>query len=263
MTRRSGSPTPTDPHPQAADARRPGLRQLLAAVHARRRVDPVHELLRRRLRRRDLGDPAGRNGDPRLSRRTATLLQRRRPGARPVPDGVHALARRRREDGDLRLVGRRIARATDLAARLQGWEPDWSPTGDRIAFASEVFMDRPAPSLYTVRPTAWVSRRSRIRRFRTRTCEPATPRTAGRSSSSPTGATATSAARPVRRPGLGRNAEAGAPAVRRVRSPLGNGADAAPDELGPVRDAALHGRRAAVRLRSGAGGRRSVRVTHS
>ncbi len=37
--------------------------------------------------------------------------------------------------------------------RLQGWGPDWSPTGERIAFASEVFMDRPAPSLFTVLPT--------------------------------------------------------------------------------------------------------------
>ena len=68
--------------------------------------------------------------------------------------------------------------------------------------------------------------------------------------------------RPVRRPGIGRHPEAGAPAVRRVRSPLGNRADAARDELAPVRDAALHGRRATVRLRSGAGGHRSVRPTH-
>ena len=37
--------------------------------------------------------------------------------------------------------------------RLQGWGPDWSPTGERIAFASQVFMDRPAPSLFTVLPT--------------------------------------------------------------------------------------------------------------
>ena len=36
--------------------------------------------------------------------------------------------------------------------RLQGWYPDWSPKGGRIAFTSEVFWDRPAPSLYTVRP---------------------------------------------------------------------------------------------------------------
>jgi Tol biopolymer transport system component len=36
--------------------------------------------------------------------------------------------------------------------RLQGWYPDWSPRGGRIAFTSEVFWDRPAPSLYTVRP---------------------------------------------------------------------------------------------------------------
>jgi Tol biopolymer transport system component len=36
--------------------------------------------------------------------------------------------------------------------RLEGWAPDWSPTGRRIAFASYVFWDRPAPSLYTVHP---------------------------------------------------------------------------------------------------------------
>lgn len=36
--------------------------------------------------------------------------------------------------------------------RLQGWNPDWSPLRGRILFASEVFFDRPAPSLYSVRP---------------------------------------------------------------------------------------------------------------
>jgi Tol biopolymer transport system component len=36
--------------------------------------------------------------------------------------------------------------------RLQGWGPDWSPAGDRIVFASEVFSDRPAPRLFTVGP---------------------------------------------------------------------------------------------------------------
>jgi Tol biopolymer transport system component len=36
--------------------------------------------------------------------------------------------------------------------RLEGWAPDWSPTGRRIAFSSYVFWDRPAPRLYTVRP---------------------------------------------------------------------------------------------------------------
>jgi Tol biopolymer transport system component len=36
--------------------------------------------------------------------------------------------------------------------RLLGWLPDWSPTGGAIAFASEVFFDRPAPALYAVRP---------------------------------------------------------------------------------------------------------------
>jgi Tol biopolymer transport system component len=35
---------------------------------------------------------------------------------------------------------------------LEAWAPDWSPTGRRIAFASNVFWDRPAPSLFTVRP---------------------------------------------------------------------------------------------------------------
>lgn len=37
--------------------------------------------------------------------------------------------------------------------RLEGWQPDWSPTGERIAFASHIFMDRPAPSVFTVLPT--------------------------------------------------------------------------------------------------------------
>ena len=36
------------------------------------------------------------------------------------PDGVHALARRRREDGDLRLVCHRIERATGLAGQAAG-----------------------------------------------------------------------------------------------------------------------------------------------
>jgi TolB protein len=36
--------------------------------------------------------------------------------------------------------------------RLEGWQPDWSPTGRRIAFASDIFFDRPAPSLFTVHP---------------------------------------------------------------------------------------------------------------
>jgi hypothetical protein len=35
---------------------------------------------------------------------------------------------------------------------LEAWSPDWSPTGSRIAFASYVFFDRPAPALFTVRP---------------------------------------------------------------------------------------------------------------
>jgi Tol biopolymer transport system component len=38
-------------------------------------------------------------------------------------------------------------------ARLQGWWPDWSPTGERILFTSEVFYDRPSPALYSVRPS--------------------------------------------------------------------------------------------------------------
>jgi Tol biopolymer transport system component len=35
---------------------------------------------------------------------------------------------------------------------LQGWWPDWSPTGRRIVFTSQVFQDRPSPRLFTVRP---------------------------------------------------------------------------------------------------------------
>jgi Tol biopolymer transport system component len=36
--------------------------------------------------------------------------------------------------------------------RLQGWWPDWSPTGRRIVFGSQIFGDRPAPRVFTVRP---------------------------------------------------------------------------------------------------------------
>ncbi len=36
--------------------------------------------------------------------------------------------------------------------RLQGWLPDWAPRGGTILFSSEIFFDRPAPSLYSVRP---------------------------------------------------------------------------------------------------------------
>ena len=35
--------------------------------------------------------------------------------------------------------------------RLQGWWPDWSPTGRRIVFTSQVFGDRPSPRIFTVR----------------------------------------------------------------------------------------------------------------
>jgi Tol biopolymer transport system component len=36
--------------------------------------------------------------------------------------------------------------------RLQAWWPDWSPTGRRIVFTSQVFGDRPSPRVFTVRP---------------------------------------------------------------------------------------------------------------
>jgi Tol biopolymer transport system component len=36
--------------------------------------------------------------------------------------------------------------------RLEGWAPDWSPNGRRIALTSFIFADRPSPSLFTVRP---------------------------------------------------------------------------------------------------------------
>jgi Tol biopolymer transport system component len=36
--------------------------------------------------------------------------------------------------------------------RLQGWWPDWSPTGRRIVFTTQVFGDRPSPRIFTVRP---------------------------------------------------------------------------------------------------------------
>jgi len=37
-------------------------------------------------------------------------------------------------------------------AKLQGWWPDWSPLGDRVVFATQVFFDRPAPAIYSVMP---------------------------------------------------------------------------------------------------------------
>ena len=149
-----------------------------------------------------------------------------------------------------------------VAARLEGWAPDWSPTGRRIAFTSDVFWDRPAPSLYTVRPDGSGLRRSHIRRSHTRTRGRILPerRKVVFESDRRYDDFCCSDLYVVR---LRRKAEEGAPAVRCLRSSVGNGSDAAPDELGPVRDAAFHGRRAAVHLRSGAGGRRSVRLTHS
>ena len=36
--------------------------------------------------------------------------------------------------------------------RLEGWLPDWSPAGDRILFTSDINFERPAPSLFAVRP---------------------------------------------------------------------------------------------------------------
>jgi TolB protein len=72
------------------------------------------------------------------------------------PDGSRLAYMRWHEDGVKMAVYVSSATGTDeqrvSPPALQGWGPVWSPSGDRIAFASEVFMDRPAPSLYTVAP---------------------------------------------------------------------------------------------------------------
>jgi Tol biopolymer transport system component len=72
------------------------------------------------------------------------------------PDGTRLAYMRWHVDGVKMAIYVANADGTDerriTQARLEGYLPDWSPSGDRITFTSYVFFDRPAPSLYSVRP---------------------------------------------------------------------------------------------------------------
>ena len=183
--RRNRSPSADPDDPNSDDLGR-GSRQ--------RRVDPVLQLPGLRLRRRDLRGPAQRHRAAPRHPEQPSLLQPRGPGARRCADGLHALARRRREDGDLRLIGRGRAPAAHHPPRLRAGGRTGHRPGAGSRSPARCSATGRHPGCSRSARTAPASPRSRTRPSRTPTRSRPTRRTAGRSCSRRTAATTTSAA---------------------------------------------------------------------
>ena len=78
------------------------------------------------------------------------VVQRRQPFPGRLATGVPALARRRGHVGDLRGTGRRERERRVTRPALLAFAPEWRPDGGRIAFASDLYGDRPFGSIYTI-----------------------------------------------------------------------------------------------------------------